>query len=95
MTYLHVFQTILLCYAAQDILLTALLHFSCEQQLIEDEVCLLEVEYDVKFTDVAIVFVHLFDVAMDDFKGDQFIVFGVAASNEEEGSVTTIDDFAV
>ena len=45
--YLHVLQTILLSYTSQYILLATLLHFSGEQQLVEDEVGLLKVEDDV------------------------------------------------
>ena len=46
-TYLHVFQAILLTDAPQHVLLAALLHLSCQQQLIQDEISFLEVEDDV------------------------------------------------
>lgn len=73
-TYLHILKTILLTYAAQHILLTALLHLSCQKEFVKDEIGLLEVEDNVKFAHVAIVFVHLFNVTVHDFEGNQFIV---------------------
>ena len=74
-THLHVFETVFLSYASKDILLAALLHFTSEEQLIKYEVCLLKVEYDIKLADVAVVLVHLLDVAMHDLESDQLIVF--------------------
>ena len=91
--YLHVFQAVLLADAPQHILLAALLHLARKQQLIKYEVRLLKVEDDVELADVAIVFVHLFHVAMDNLKCDQFIVRRGAAGNEEEGSIAAIDNF--
>lgn len=65
-TYLHVFQGVLLAYASQDVLLTALLQFAGEEKLIENIICFCKGEYDVEFAHVAIIFVHLFDVAVND-----------------------------
>jgi hypothetical protein len=95
LAHLHVFQAILLPYAAQHVLLAALLHLAGEQQLIEDEVGLLEVEDDVELAHVAIVLVHLLDIAMDNLEGDQLIVGGVAAGDEEERGVAAIYDLGV
>ena len=64
-TYLHVLQAVLCSNDSKHILLAALLHFSGDQQLVEDEVGLLEVEDDVQLADVAVVFVHLLDIAVD------------------------------
>ena len=90
-TYLHIFKTVLLTYAPQDVLLTTLLHFACQQQFVKDEVCLLEVKDDVQLADIAVVFVHLFHIAVHDFQGDELIIGGGAASNEEEGGISAVD----
>ena len=71
------------------------MHFASEYKLIEYEVSLLKVEDDVQLADIAIVFVHLFDVAMHNLKGNQFVVGGGAASNEEKRSVSAVDHFGV
>ena len=55
----------------------------------------MEVEYDIKFAHIAIVFIHLFNVTMDNLKSDQFIVGGSAACDEEKGGITAIDHFAI
>lgn len=89
--YLNVFQTVLLADTPQHVFLAALLHFSGEQQLVQDEVCLLEIENDVQLADVAVVFIHLLDVAVDDFKADQLVVGCRAAGNEEERRIATVD----
>lgn len=81
---LHIFQTVLLTDAAQDVLLTSLLELPCQQQLIKDEVCLLEVENDVQFAHVSIILVHLFNVSVYNFECDQLVIRGIAASDEEE-----------
>ena len=81
----------MLANTPQNILLAALLHFSGQEKLIQDEVCLLEVEYNVQFADVAVVLVHLLDVAVHDFKADQFVVGSGATSDEKEGRITTVD----
>lgn len=94
-THFHVFQAVLLADATQDVLLAALLHLSGEQQLVQDEVGLLEIEDDVQLADVAVVFVHLLDVAVHDLEGDEFVVFGVATGDEEEGGVATVDDLCI
>lgn len=73
-THLHIFQAVLLTDTPQHILLTTLLHLSRQQELVQDKVCLLEVEDDVEFTHVAVVLVHLLHVSMDDFQTDQFVV---------------------
>lgn len=95
LSYLHIFQTVFLTYASQYILLTALLQFSGEQQLIQDEICLLEVEDDVKFADVAIVLIHLFHITVYNLEGDELIISGCAACDEEEGCVSSVDYFAI
>jgi hypothetical protein len=94
-TYLHIFEPILLAYATQHILLAALLHLACQQKLIQYKVCFLEIEDDVEFAHIAVVFVHLLDEAMHDLESDKFIVCGVTAGNEEEGRVSTIYNLGV
>lgn len=73
-THLHIFQAVLLTYTPQDILLAAFLHLSRQQEFIQYEICLLEIEDNIQLANVAVVFVHLFDVSVDDFEGDQLIV---------------------
>jgi hypothetical protein len=68
--YLHIFQGILLPYASQNILLAALLKLASEQYLVEDVIGLGKGEYYVEFAYVAIVFIHLFDISMNDLEGN-------------------------
>ena len=84
-----------MAYTSQYVLLTAFLQFSSEQQLVKDEVCFLKVEYDIQLAHVAVVFVHLFNVAVDDLERNQLIVRGGTACDEEEGCISSIDYFAV
>ena len=93
--YFHVFQTVLLAYAPQHVLLAALLQLAGQQQLVEDEIGLLEVEDNVKFAHVAVVLVHLLDITMHDLEGDEFIVGGVAAGDAEKGGVAAVNDLGV
>src|SRR5205085_536967 len=79
--YLHILKTVLLTDTPKQILLAAFLHFPRQQKLIQDEVCLLEIEDDIKFADVAVVFVHLLDKAVHDLEGDQLVVGGGASCN--------------
>jgi hypothetical protein len=95
LTHLHVLKAVLLTDAAEHVLLAALLHFACQQKLVEDEVGLLEVEDDVELAHVAVVFVHLLDVAVDDFESDQLVVRGVAAGDEEERGIAAINNLGV
>lgn len=55
----------------------------------------MEVEDDVELAHVAVVLVHLLDVAVDNLEGDQLIVGGVAAGDEEERGVSAIYDLGV
>lgn len=80
---------------AEHILFAAFLHLAGDQQLVEDEVGLLEVENDVQLADIAIVFVHLLDIAVDDFQGDQLVVGVVGRGDEEERGIATVDDLGV
>lgn len=84
LTHLHIFQTVLLTDAPKNVLLATFLHLSRQQELVQDKVCLLEVENDVEFADVAIVLVHLLHVSMDDLQGDQFVVSRCASGDEEQ-----------
>jgi hypothetical protein len=77
-------------YTSQDILLAALLELSCQQDFIQDVVCLGEREDDVELANIAVVLVHLFDIPMDDLEGDQLVVFRGAAGDEEERGISTI-----
>ena len=83
-THLHIFQTVLLTDAPKNVLLATFLHLSRQQELVQDKVCLLEVEDDVEFADVAVIFVHLLHVSMDDLQGDQFVVSRCASGDEEQ-----------
>lgn len=71
------------------------MHLTGQQQLVEDEVGLLEVEDDVKLAHVTVVLVHLLDIAMDNLEGNQLIVGGVAAGDEEERGISAIYDLGV
>lgn len=73
-THLHVFQTILLAYTSQHIFLAAFLHLASQQEFVQYKVCLLKVEDDVQLAYISIVLVHLFDVSVDDFEGNQLII---------------------
>ena len=95
MPYLHILETVLLGYASEDILFATFLHFSGQEELIKDKICLLKVEYDIQFADVAVIFVHLLHVAVNNFQRDKFVVGRVATCDEEEGGVATIYDFRV
>jgi hypothetical protein len=94
-THLHILQTVLCSNDAEHVLLAAFLHLTGDQQLIEDEVGLLEVEDDVQLAHVAVVFVHLLDIAVDDLEGDQLIVGVVGSGDEEKRGVAAVDDFCV
>jgi hypothetical protein len=89
-TYLHILQAILLTDAPQNILLAAFLHLPGEQELIQNEVCFLEVENDVQFTNIAVVLVHLLNIAMYDLEGDELIICRGAAGDEEERSISPV-----
>ena len=91
-THLHLLQPVLRPDHAQHVLLATLLHLARQQQLVEDEVGLLEVEDDVQLADVAVVLVHLLDVAVHDFQRQEFVVGGVGGGDEEEGGVAAVDD---
>jgi hypothetical protein len=80
---------------SEHILLAALLHLSGDQQLVKDEVGLLEIEDDIQLANVAVVFVHLLDIAVDDLEGDQLVVGVVGSGNEEERGIAAVHDFGV
>ena len=82
-------------YAPQNILLAAFLHLSRQQEFVQNKVSLLEVEDDIELADIAVVFVHLFDVSMNGFEGDQLVVGRSATGDEKEGGITTVDDFRI
>ena len=94
-TYLHLLQPVLRANHPQHILLTALLQLPRQQQFVQDEVGFLEVEDDVQLAHVAVVLVHLLDVAVHDFQRDQLVVGGVGGGDEEEAGVAAVDDFRV
>lgn len=56
---------------------------------------LLEIEDEVQFTHVSKVPVKDLDVAMDDLERDEFVVGVGDRGDEEQGSVTTVNDFRV
>jgi hypothetical protein len=94
-THLHIFQAILLTYTSEHILLAALLHLARKQKLIEDEVRLLKVEDDVELANVAVILVHLLNISMHNFEGNQLVIGGSATGDEEEGGITAVDDLGV
>lgn len=94
-THLHVLQTVLCSNDSEHVLFAAFLHLASNQQLVKDEVGLLEVEDDVQLADVAVVFVHLLDIAVDDLECDQLIVGVVGSGDEEKRSVAAVDDLCV
>jgi len=71
---LHVFKGILLSYASQNVLFAAFLELAREEQLIENIVCLGEGENYVQLANIAIVFVHLFNITVDNFEGNEFVI---------------------
>ena len=71
------------------------MQFSGKEEFIKDKVGLLEVEDDVQFADVAVVFVHLLDIAMDYLKREQLVVGSIAAGDEEERGIPTVYNFGV
>jgi hypothetical protein len=84
-----------LANTSEDVLLATFLHFASEEKLIEDEVCLLEIEDDIKFAHIAIIFVHLLDKAMHDLKSDELVIGRVYSGDEKEGGIATVHDFGV
>ena len=55
----------------------------------------MEIEDDIELAHVAVVFVHLLDVAVNNLEGDELVVGRVGGSNEEEGGVAAVDYFCV
>jgi hypothetical protein len=53
----------------------------------------LEVEDDIELADIAVIFVHLLDIAVDNLQCDELVVVGCATGDEEEGSVAAVDNF--
>lgn len=94
-TYLHVFQTVLLANTSEDVLLAAFLHLAGEEELIENEICLLKVEDNIKFAHIAIIFVHLLDEAMHNLQGNELVIGGVYSGDEEKGGIATIHNLGV
>jgi hypothetical protein len=55
----------------------------------------LEVEDDVELANVAVILVHLLNISMHDFEGNQLVIGGSATGDEEEGGITAVDDFGI
>jgi hypothetical protein len=94
-THLHIFKRILLTDAAKNILFARLLQLAREKYFVKNVVRLGEGEDDIKLAHIAVVFVHLFDVSVNNFEGNQLVVFGRAASDEEERSISAVDDLSI
>jgi len=94
-THLHVLEGILLRDAAQHVLLAALLQLAGQQQLVQDVVGLGEGEDNVQLAHVAVVLIHLLDVAVDDLERDQLVVVRGAPGDEEEGGISAVNDLGV
>ena len=79
----------------QHVLFTTLLQLARQQQFVENVIRLGEGEDDIELANVAVVLIHLLNVAVDDLERDQLIVFGGGAGDEEERSVTAVHNFGV
>jgi hypothetical protein len=55
----------------------------------------LEVEDDVQLAHVAVVLVHLLNIAVDDLEGDQLIVSVVGSGDEEKRGVSVVGEVSV
>jgi hypothetical protein len=55
----------------------------------------LEVEDDVELANVAVILVHLLNISMHDFEGNQLVIGGSATGDEKEGGITAVDDLGV
>lgn len=55
----------------------------------------MEVENDVEFAYVAVILIHLLDVAVHDLEGYQFVIGSVYAGDEEQGCVAPVDNLGV
>jgi hypothetical protein len=94
-TNLHVLERVLLRDAPQDVLFAALLQLPCQQELVQNIVGLCEGKDDVELANVAVVFVHLLDVSVDDLERDQLVVLGGATGDEEQRGISAINDLGV
>jgi hypothetical protein len=92
---LHVFKGILLTDAAKNVLFARLLQLAREKDFVENVVRLCEGEDNIELAHIAVVFIHLFDISVNNFEGDQLIVVGGAAGNEEERSISAVDDLSI
>jgi len=92
---LHILKTVLLSYASKHVLFAALLHLTSEQEFVQYEVCLLKVEDDIELADIAVVLVHLLNVAMDNLESDQLVVCGITSGDEEERGISAVHDLCV
>jgi hypothetical protein len=81
--------------ASQDVFLAAFLELSGQQELVQNVIGFGEGEDDVELADVAIVFVHLFDVSVNNFESNQLVILRVAAGDEEQRSVSSVYDLGV
>lgn len=77
---------------SQGGLFAALFDFPREDDFVEDEVGLVEVEYEVELADVSKVPVKHFDVVVDDFEGEEFVVALVNAGNKVQAGVSFDDE---
>ena len=48
------------------------------------------IRFQVYLAHISIIFIHLLNVTMYDFEGNELVVRRSAASNEEEGGVTSV-----
>lgn len=92
---LHIFKRILLADAAKNVLFARLLQLAREKDFIENIVCFGEGEDNIKLAHIAIVFIHLFDVSVNNLEGDQLVVIGGAAGDEEKRCISAVDDLGI
>jgi hypothetical protein len=92
---LHIFKRILLADAAKNVLFARLLQLAREKDFVENVVCFGKGEDNIKLAHIAIVFIHLFDVSVNNFEGDQLVIVGGAAGDEKERGISAVDDLSI
>jgi len=94
-THLHIFKRILLTDATKNILFARFLQLTSEKDFVENIIRLGKGEDDIKLANVAVVFIHLLDVSVNDLEGDQLVIFGRTAGDEEERGISAVDDLGI
>ena len=82
-----VHEGVVLAYHLQRLLLATLHDEPAYNHLLQNEVCLVEVEDQVQLADIAKVAVKDLDEVMDDVEDDELVVFLLDAGNEVERGI--------